>query len=37
MMMVSANDAAYAVAHTVGGNLDNFATILNQTATAPRV
>lgn len=32
LMMVSANDAAYAIAHTVGGgSLDNFATILNST------
>ena len=31
-MMVSANDAAYAIAHTVGGNLDGFAADLNETA-----
>ncbi|MDQ1386007.1 MAG: hypothetical protein QOG65_3386 [Actinomycetota bacterium] len=32
MMMVSANDAAYAIATTVGGNLDGFATDLATTA-----
>ncbi|HET9730760.1 MAG TPA: hypothetical protein VFR41_15120 [Acidimicrobiia bacterium] len=32
LMMVSANDAAYSIAHTVGGSLANFATILNDTA-----
>ena len=31
LMMVSANDSAYAIAHTIGGSLDNFATILNNT------
>jgi D-alanyl-D-alanine carboxypeptidase (penicillin-binding protein 5/6) len=32
LMMVSANDAAYAIAHTVGGGLDGFAATLNHTA-----
>jgi D-alanyl-D-alanine carboxypeptidase (penicillin-binding protein 5/6) len=32
MMMVSANDAAYAIADTVGGSLDGFATDLAATA-----
>jgi D-alanyl-D-alanine carboxypeptidase len=32
MMMVSANDAAYAMASTVGGTLDGFAAKLNATA-----
>jgi D-alanyl-D-alanine carboxypeptidase len=31
-MMVSANDAAYAIAHTVGGGLDKFAAMENDTA-----
>ena len=32
MMMVSANDAAYAIADTVGGNVNGFAKDANQTA-----
>ncbi len=32
LMMVSANDAAYAIAETTAGSLDNFATMLNDTA-----
>jgi serine-type D-Ala-D-Ala carboxypeptidase (penicillin-binding protein 5/6) len=32
LMMVSANDAAYSIAHTVAGSLDNFATDLNELA-----
>jgi D-alanyl-D-alanine carboxypeptidase len=32
LMMVSANDAAYAIAHTVGGSLDKFAAMENDTA-----
>ncbi len=32
LMMVSANDAAYAIAHTAGGSLDKFAAIENDTA-----
>jgi D-alanyl-D-alanine carboxypeptidase (penicillin-binding protein 5/6) len=32
LMMVSANDAAYSIAHTVGGSLDNFAVDLNELA-----
>ncbi len=32
LMMVSANDAAYAIAHTASGNLDNFAVAMNDTA-----
>jgi D-alanyl-D-alanine carboxypeptidase len=32
MMMVSANDAAYAIAETVGGNLEHFAAQLTDTA-----
>jgi D-alanyl-D-alanine carboxypeptidase len=32
LMMVSANDAAYSIAHTVGGNLEGFAPILSATA-----
>ncbi|MDQ1510675.1 MAG: hypothetical protein QOG50_2519 [Actinomycetota bacterium] len=32
LMMVSANDAAYAIAETVGGSLDGFATDLAKTA-----
>lgn len=33
LMMVSANDAAYAMAENVGGNLDGFAAIANKEAT----
>ncbi len=32
LMMMSANDAAYAIAHTVSGNLANFEPVLNETA-----
>jgi D-alanyl-D-alanine carboxypeptidase len=32
LMIISANDAAYAIAHTVGGDLAGFSTILNSTA-----
>jgi D-alanyl-D-alanine carboxypeptidase (penicillin-binding protein 5/6) len=32
LMMVSANDAAYAIAHTAGGSLDKFAAMQNDTA-----
>src|SRR5204863_5521708 len=33
MMMVSANDAAYAIAETVGGSIPGFAAQLNETAS----
>jgi D-alanyl-D-alanine carboxypeptidase len=32
LMMMSANDAAYSIAHTISGNLANFEPVLNETA-----